>query len=309
MMLLLVTYCWKLHVMVYKSNMFGIIIIGTIKTVNQYAFSGEITKTVNIYTFGTSTTRVQRRYTYDHAGRPLRLYHQLNSATEVMLSEITYNELGQAYRSKHHSRNNGSTFMYQSITDFTVQGWMKKSQYQFSNGNNVFTQELAYQNAMGSGNAGRFDGLISANRWKHGTTAAEEVYNYGYDVPKRLTQSTFLQKNNGTTTWTANNFYTESGIQYDNNGNIKALVRNQPINSTATQTDNIAYAYSGNQLTSVTDNAPAANKALGFNDGNASGTDFIYNENGDIKVDKNKAITGITYNKLNLPQRIQSNTI
>ena len=282
---------------------------GTIKTVNQYAFSGEITKSVNIYSYKsnniTNTTRIQRRYTYDHAGRPLKLYHQLNSLAEVMLSEITYNELGQAYRSKHHSRNNGSTFMYQSITDFTIQGWQKKNQYQFSNGSNVFTQELAYQNAMGSGNAGRFDGLITASRWKHGTTAAEEVYNYGYDTPKRLTQSTFLQKNNGSTSWTTNNFYNENGIQYDKNGNIKNLVRNQPINNTATQIDNISYAYSGNRLTSVTDNAPTASKALGFNDGNASGTDYTYNEDGDLKIDNNKAITSITYNKLNLPQRIQ----
>lgn len=278
---------------------------GTLKTITQYAFSGEVQKSLNIYSHSGGTTRVQRRYTYDHAGRSLKTYHKLNALSEVMLSDITYNELGQVHRSKHHSRNNGSSWLYQTVSDYAIQGWIKKMQYQFSNGTNVFTQELAYQNALGTGNTARFDGMITANSWKHSGTAPQRAYNYTYDMPKRLTQSVYAQKNSTSTSWTANNFYNESGITYDANGNLTTMVRNQEsTTATAVQIDNLSYTYSGNRLSTVTDNAPTATKATGFQDGNISGADYTYNANGNVIADKNKGITSITYNKLDLPERI-----
>ena len=277
---------------------------GTLKTVTQYAFSGEVEKTINIYSHTGGTTRVQRRYTYDHAGRPLRVYHKLNSLAEVMLSEITYNELGQPYKSKHHSRNNGSTWLYQTVSEYAIQGWMKKRQYQFSDGTDAFTQELGYHNALGTGNAVRYDGMITANKWKHQGSSLEKAYNYTYDFPKRLTEAAYTQKNSGSTAWAANGFFNESNIAYDANGNITTLARNQEKSAAAAQMDNLAYTYSGNKLTAVTDNAPAANKVAGFNDGNTAGADYTYNENGNLTADKNKGITSITYNKLDLSERV-----
>ena len=50
--------------------------------------------------------------------------------------------------------------------------------------------------------------------------------------------------------------------------------------------------YSGNQLTSVTD---AADTHLGFVDGNTTGNDYTYDENGNLIQDKNKGFT-IEYN-------------
>src|SRR5690606_2970326 len=45
-----------------------------------------------------------------------------------------------------------------------------------------------------TGNTVRYDGMITANKWKHHGTAPEKAYNYSYDIPKRLTQSTYKQK-------------------------------------------------------------------------------------------------------------------
>jgi RHS repeat-associated protein len=52
---------------------------------------------------------------------------------------------------------------------------------------------------------------------------------------------------------------------------------------------------------SVVDNS---NNTSGFKDGNTTGDDYVYDGNGNMTVDKNKNITGIVYNHLNLPTKI-----
>jgi RHS repeat-associated protein len=70
--------------------------------------------------------------------------------------------------------------------------------------------------------------------------------------------------------------------------------------------DSLVYSYDtgGNQLTRVTDSAPTASHSQGFLDGNTTGGDYNYDLNGNMTQDKNKGITQITYNHLNLPQKI-----
>ena len=74
------------------------------------------------------------------------------------------------------------------------------------------------------------------------------------------------------------------------------------------QMDVLAYTYSGNRLTAVTDNAPTAHRADGFNDGNPSGTDYTYNGNGFLTSDANKGISSITYTILDRPLRVDFST-
>ena len=64
--------------------------------------------------------------------------------------------------------------------------------------------------------------------------------------------------------------------------------------------DDLTYAYNGNQLQSVTDIA----ESTGFLDGNTSSTDYVYDLNGNLEIDRNKGITSISYNHLNLPTEI-----
>ncbi len=92
------------------------------------------------------------------------------------------------------------------------------------------------------------------------------------------------------------------------NGNILQLSRNGHTNSEASTfglMDNLSYVYdNGNQLQSVTD---AANTTFGFKDGNTVGNDYSYDANGNLTADKNKNITSIKYNHLNLPIEVQFN--
>ncbi|MET3034457.1 hypothetical protein, partial [Flavobacterium johnsoniae] len=57
----------------------------------------------------------------------------------------------------------------------------------------------------------------------------------------------------------------------------------------------------------VTEN-PAGNDNQGFKDNNKTGDDFDYDDNGNMILDKNKNITLITYNHLNLPKKITFGT-
>ncbi|EON77391.1 hypothetical protein ADIS_2124 [Lunatimonas lonarensis] len=213
---------------------------------------------------------------------------------------LQYNELGEATDIIHHSRNNGNTWLYKTGRKSTIQGWTDEILYTYSNGDPVFRQKLDYHKASGTSNTTRLDGIITSNQWKHYGTEPERVYNYTYDIPKRLTASTYREK---TTSWVTNNLYTENDIVYSANGNITALKRNRDNAGAVAQMDQLAYTYSGNQLTAVADAAPAAHKAGGFNDGN-TGTDYSYNDNGYLKEDKNKGITEITYTRQDLPAQI-----
>ena len=85
------------------------------------------------------------------------------------------------------------------------------------------------------------------------------------------------------------------------NGNIGSLTRFSGQGGRHA-IDILDYTYNaGNQLLSVSDNSGAEE---GFVDGNTSGNDYAYDENGNLSEDKNKYITDISYNLLNLPETI-----
>ncbi len=121
--------------------------------------------------------------------------------------------------------------------------------------------------------------------------------NYTYDALNRITQAI---DNTGK--------YDLQSVLYDKNGNITQLIRNGHTNASATSffvMDYLTYTYDdGNKLNKVVD---IANKTFGFKDGNSSGNDYSYDANGNMTVDRNKGITGITYNHLNLPTRVTIN--
>jgi RHS repeat-associated protein len=71
--------------------------------------------------------------------------------------------------------------------------------------------------------------------------------------------------------------------------------------------DNLAYTYAtnSNKLLNVFDNS---NNTSGFNDVSRTEDDYTYDANGNMITDKNKNITAITYNHLNLPAKITFGT-
>jgi len=64
--------------------------------------------------------------------------------------------------------------------------------------------------------------------------------------------------------------------------------------------DDLVYEYEGNQLISLVDNAPAATKDLGFKPDNFANNRYTYDNNGNLRVDPNRAALFDLYNHLNL---------
>ncbi|MEO1054657.1 MAG: RHS repeat-associated core domain-containing protein, partial [Bacteroidota bacterium] len=147
---------------------------------------------------------------------------------------------------------------------------------------------------------GRSDGSITAIKWRtYGSH--EQAFTYRYDALGRLQDAYYASKDETTGGWTRyRGNYNVEALNYDANGNIASLDR-YANREGGQKVDEIAYTYDGNQLQEVTDNAPFLE---GFEDGNVAGTDYTYDDDGNIIADLNRGITLIEYNRLNLPRKI-----
>ena len=143
-----------------------------------------------------------------------------------------------------------------------------------------------------------FNGNIAATAWN---TASENnsgnpvssAYGYSYDALNRITGAI-----DDTEQLQCEWYWT-----YDKNGNILKLNRHgYQESSTFTGMDVLDYDYdSGNKLLKVAD---SGNGDYGFKDGNNTSDDFEYDLNGNMEIDRNKGITNIIYNHLNLPEQV-----
>jgi len=99
---------------------------------------------------------------------------------------------------------------------------------------------------------------------------------------------------------------------YDKNGNIKTLNRMGQLGGSSSFDfiDNLAYAYTGNQLKYVNDHTDLDHQDNGFTDNGSFLTtnEYFYDLNGNLTQDLNKQIDHIGYNHLNLPQHIAIGT-
>ena len=172
---------------------------------------------------------------------------------------------------------------------------------QGSDPEDLFGFKINYNTIEGSATAANklYNGNIAETFWSTATDGGfVRNYGYKYDQLNRLKDATY-QKSNVVT-----NMYNEN-LTYDKNGNIMTLKRNgdRDVQTGTIGIDNLSYGYAtnSNKLMSVVDNT---NNTSGFNDFNKSGNDYAYDVNGNMTLDKNKKITAITYNHLNLPTKI-----
>ena len=154
-----------------------------------------------------------------------------------------------------------------------------------------------------------YSGNISQTVWRSANTDTQKRgYAYRYDALNRI-DGAYSRKGNDLTITDA---YWIGTIDYDKNGNLLTLSRDGlAAPNDPEQMDQLQYQYDGNQLLSVTDilSASEALKNEGFYDGNTSSDDYGYDVNGNMVEDKNKGITAITYNHLNLPVTISVNGV
>jgi RHS repeat-associated protein len=187
--------------------------------------------------------------------------------------------------------------------DFTynVRGWLKGINDINNQGNDLFSFAITY-NDITDPTKQLFNGNISSTLWRtKGQDSDPKNYLHEYDALNRITSAVDNTAN-----------YNLNSVKYDRNGNIKELIRKGHTNTSATTfdiMDNLSYSYAGNQLLNVTD---ASTISFGFNDGNVHtstnpsdlNNDYTYDDNGNMIKDKNKGISNISYNYLNLPTQI-----
>jgi RHS repeat-associated protein len=271
--------------------------------------------------FSTTTQTITRRFEYDHAGRLLKTWHSLNGASPLLLTQNEYNEIGQLVDKKLHSTNSGTSFKQSVDYRYNIRGWLT-SMNDATLANNsttnddtgdLFGMNLGYNNDLGIGNTALYNGNISGMTWSNSLglgTVKQNGYVYNYDPMNRILGSIFKEK---TSDWNApvNGALAETGFDYDLNGNIELLKRNDR-RAAGLIMDDLVYNYgtSGNQLKYVKDNG---DPTAGFVDGNAALTDdYTYDFNGNMTRDLNKGIGTtlidganlIAYNFLNLPETV-----
>jgi RHS repeat-associated protein len=256
---------------------------------------------------GSTELAIREDFTYSAQDRLITHTHQINGGVAQLMADNTYDALGQLIIKKT-GNTAGSPFQKVDY-NYNVRGWLTEinktvNLQQSTDPVDLFAFKINYNTVQAgiTDVAPLFNGNIAETYWKTASDNIERAYGYQYDKLNRL-KSAIYEKNALTT-----NAYNES-LTYDKNGNIMSLARKgdtdpqvQPI-----QIDDLLYTYpaSSNQLSKADD---ISNNTSGFNDFNKIGDDYTYDANGNMITDKNKNITAIEYNHLNLPEKITFGT-
>lgn len=294
----------------YTSNYLG----GSIQQDVKLDFSGTTLYTIKSHkrTAGDTPLVLREDFAYSDQGRLLSHTHKINSNPSELLSQNTYDELGQLILKKVGGTDlTGNTPLQKVNYAYTVRGWMKEinktaSLAQAGDPADLFAFKIAYNQPENA--QALFNGNLSETYWRTGSDNKLRRHSYQYDGMGRLT-GTLYQKPGGIE---APNSYGESQ-SYDKNGNVRKLERLGEFDDavTALMIDELDYAYmpNSNRLAKVTDHT---NNPHGFwddSDGsNDTADDYGYDINGNISSDQNKGITKIVYNHLNFPTKITLST-
>ncbi|WP_282079950.1 DUF6443 domain-containing protein [Aquimarina algiphila] len=264
-------------------------------------FVGKVEETKTTHTKGNNPAIVTvDQFTYDHMGRLLTQTQQINTQDTEQIVSNTYDALGQLKQkdvgstSTPLSGSNGTLSVVEGLqtVDYTynIRGWLKTINDGTTTNGDLFGFALEYNTATNP----LYNGNIAATSWQTANDNVTRSYAYTYDALNRITNAVSSSGN-----------YDLSGISYDKMGNILSLNRTGHLNEAATTfgvMDNLGYTYdAGNKLLKVTD---TGNTTFGFKDGTNTNDDFTYDDNGNMVIDRNKGIAGITYNHLNLPKTV-----
>ncbi|GHV58333.1 hypothetical protein FACS1894182_10120 [Bacteroidia bacterium] len=257
---------------------------------NQYSFTGKPLKTLkqqNVTTLTSISISELYEYTYDHADRLLTTIYQINNKPAITLVSNEYDELGRLQGKLRHNGEDSESFEYDirnRLTKITSGG---------------FEENLYYHANLPQDATACYNGNIAAITWKYDNQL--KGYRYSYDQLNRLVS--------GLTIHTTNAESYGEYFTYDKHGNISNLFR---LGATTNSIDYLTMVYNGNQLTYVFDEYGNRNQynVKEYHDADPynytpSAIEFTYDANGNMVSDKDRNISSIRYNLLNLPDTIQ----
>jgi len=160
-----------------------------------------------------------------------------------------------------------------------------------------------------------YSGRLSAVKWMtkdgNGNNSNERSYAYTYDNLDRLTASSYAERIGSTGGFGTNvSAYDESGITYDENGNIQTLNRNSVVSGSIAQVDKLQYTYAASNpdsLINMADGLTANYTNVGFRNLTGSTANYAYDLNGNLTTDPYKGLT-LAYDVLNKTDKITVNT-
>jgi RHS repeat-associated protein len=265
-------------------------------------------------------------------------------SNEKLLLKNEYNSLGTLKTKSLGVPEEGNTLESLNF-DYNIRGWLTGVNKNYITApeqySNFFGMELAYDrtNAADESTAylqGQVNGNIAGTIWRTRGDEVSRKYDYTYDKANRLMSAVFEQKNTGAGTWDNStvNFSVLMGENgqnpesaYDENGNILRMQQWGLKLNSSSKIDDLLYTYANghksNKLQNVIDlqneptttlgdfrtsaNHPQASAKAQGTIPRADIVDYQYDVNGNLGIDKNKDIHRITYNILNLPEKIELN--
>jgi len=285
---------------------------GTDVSTMQYGFSGRILRDHIAHQKSgnnAQTHTLLTKYSYDQAGRVLSVTKNLDGTADKIISQNTYNELGQL-----KTKVIGNGIETQNYT-YNMRGWLLgiNSAYATTTGStsNYFGETLSYD--YGFINS-QLNGSIAGVTWKAAGDGVARAYGFTYDFANRLTVADFSQ--NQSSSWTSSTVdYTVNGISYDASGNLLTMRQRGLKLGASTTVDSLNYQYlsNSNQLQKVTDGITDMAPLGDFKDTSISGNAYSYDANGNIVTDFNRHMCsssggqGAVYDYLNKPDSIGIN--
>lgn len=268
----------------------------------QYYFDGKVNRTKTVHSSASTTTTIRQRMQYDHAGRVLATYHNVDNLGEVKIVDNEYNELSQLIKKRLNEYTSGS--FWQTVDyKYHLRGWLESVNDPSNLGADFFGYKLYYDTIPTNGQSlNKFNGNIIAQDWatKLPSETERHRYSYSYDGLNQLTSANMSRRSY--TTWQNNLTSWNTAYTFDLNGNIQSLFREgaPDIDGYPTNLDNLSYTYQGNKITAIADSYGH----LGFADLATTTEEYLYDANGNMIEDKNKGISQIRYNRMNLPEVI-----
>lgn len=305
----------------------------------QYSWAGQALLTITKHekaSPNSQTTVAISKLSYDSLGRIAKVEKKVSNtkvnggsmpASWKTITAHEYDALGQLKKKKLASDPLDSL-----VYDYNIRGWtlgMNRAYVKDTTSTaNFFGFDLGYDRTSFTVNstnksyaAAQFNGNIGGMLWKSTGDDQLRKYDFTYDPVNRLTGADFNQLTSNNFSKTAQIDFSVSGLNYDANGNLLNMnQRGWKVGGSVT-IDSLLYTYIShtNKLLNVLDRENDALTKLGdFRSSTAymayftglsqnkttSATDYSYDVNGNLSADKNKDITTIRYNHLNLPDSI-----
>lgn len=238
---------------------------------------------------------ITETFEYDNKNRLMVQKHQIGTNPVEILSQNTYNDLSQLINKKVGG-SSPSTYLESIDYTYNIQGQLTMVNNVDDIGAHLFAYKMKYQNPSNPAEAApRFNGNISEIDWMSRTDGVKRRYGYTYDHLDRLTKAVYQKP--GLTAPVVNSY--NEYITYDPNGNITHLKRfGGGDDAASSKIDDIAYTYEGNQLV---DSWDSSQNYLGLDGGGM----MEYDDNGNMVADEAHFIHKISYNFLNLPEKIE----